>query len=295
MPLKIRCRGCEKVLKVPDRARGKAIRCPGCQATIRIPAAKAEAGAPSESRAKAPSESRAEKGTPKRRRRRQPVRAAAGDGDSFLDGVDLRRAADTRVRVCVKCGEEAPEVEEEEEEVVDCPECGHNIDTGVMSEYQRIKRARKGPDPEEFWGKMWTEPWGFLKKNYPMVFRTAAIWSFFQAAQICCFYVAVHFCDRIPTRILWICLGCLWTLGIGGWLWLTMTRIIRHTMGPQRKKKYEDTAFGYFECFALGYKSVFWAAIVAYPITLTFTVIYLIPLLTAYPALFDSFTPIYIV
>ena len=127
MPVKIRCKGCQKVLNVPDRARGKAIKCPACETVLRIPAATAAAAAPAADR---------------------PTAAPAVERDDFLAGVDLRRAVDSRVRVCVKCGAEA------DEEVVDCPECGHNVDTGVMSDYIRKKRERRGPDPEEFWGVM---------------------------------------------------------------------------------------------------------------------------------------------
>ena len=43
MPVKVRCRQCEKVFAAPDRARGKAVRCPGCREPVKVPAGKRKA------------------------------------------------------------------------------------------------------------------------------------------------------------------------------------------------------------------------------------------------------------
>ncbi len=41
MPIRVKCSGCDKPLKVKDELAGKRIRCPGCQSVIRVPAAAA--------------------------------------------------------------------------------------------------------------------------------------------------------------------------------------------------------------------------------------------------------------
>src|SRR5690348_15505967 len=43
MPVKVRCPSCEKVLNVPDTARGKAVKCPACEARVPVPAESAAA------------------------------------------------------------------------------------------------------------------------------------------------------------------------------------------------------------------------------------------------------------
>ena len=37
MPVKLKCTNCEKVLSVPDAARGKAVKCPECQTRLAVP------------------------------------------------------------------------------------------------------------------------------------------------------------------------------------------------------------------------------------------------------------------
>jgi len=247
MPVKIRCKGCQKVLNVPDRARGKAIKCPACETVLRIPAATAAAAAPAADR---------------------PTAAPAVERDDFLTGVDLRRAVDSRVRVCVKCGAEA------DEEVVDCPECGHNVDTGVMSDYIRKKRERRGPDPEEFWGVAWTGSFKFLGKNIPLVMRTGMYWSTFLTlsyfAAYCQFY-----CSSIPTLLFWGVMGLLFSLGYDGWYWYCTVNVIRHTMGPKRNKPLKELHFDFYQCIALGIKAHVWPMILLLPVFLVLLTVFL--------------------
>ena len=40
MPVKVRCPECQKVLTLPDQARGKTARCPDCQGRVPVPGAK---------------------------------------------------------------------------------------------------------------------------------------------------------------------------------------------------------------------------------------------------------------
>jgi uncharacterized RDD family membrane protein YckC/predicted RNA-binding Zn-ribbon protein involved in translation (DUF1610 family) len=237
MPLKIRCTGCQKALNVPDRARGKAIKCPNCETVLRIPAATAAAAPAGVER---------------------PPATPAAERDDFLAGVDLRRAVDSRVRVCVKCGTEV------DEEVVDCPECGHNVDTGVISDYMRKKRERKGPDPEEFWGVAWTGSFKFVKQNIPLALRTGMYWSLFLALSYFAAYCR-SFCTSLPMLLFWTAAGVLFSLGYDGWYWFCNINVIRHTMSPKRNKRLKDVHFDFYQCVALGIKAHVWPIILLLP------------------------------
>ena len=267
MPLKVRCNGCRKVLNIPDRARGKSVKCPNCETVLRIPAA----GATTKSRGA--------------RKRRSP--APAVERDDFLGDVDLRRAADSRVRVCVKCGTEVKEVEEEEEEVVDCPECGHNVDTGVMSDYIRKKRERKGPDPEEFWGVAWSGSLKFIRKNLSLVCYMAAYWSFFATIIGWAFFALITGLSDVPEIIIGLTIVCgvlisLFGLAFAGWFWCCACHLIRHTMGPSRKKVLENFNFDFFECIALGIKAQAWPGVLFLPFSIPLLWILAVQLLVTF-------------
>lgn len=232
MPVKIRCKGCGKVLNVPDRVRGKAVKCPACQTVLKIPAAKAAA--------------------PRRQREAVPK---AVDDDNFLAGVDLRRAADSRVRVCVKCGAEV------DEEVIDCPECGHNVETGIMSEAVRKRRARRGPDPDEFWGVAWTGSFKFVRDNMNLVWRTAGYWVLFLTLVTYCslwFAMIVALSAKIEPLLFFGGVLTVLVFGIFGWYWHMSVHVIRHTMSAQRDKPVPHFHFDFFQCIALGLKAIFW-------------------------------------
>lgn len=270
MPVKVKCRGCEKVLNVPDKARGKSIRCPNCETVLKIPAGRTSAGGPRRKTA----------GKPKQKA------TVPRDDDDFLGGLDLRRAADRRVRVCVKCGAEAPEYEDEE--LIDCPECGHNIDTGVMSEYMRKKRSRKGPDPEEFWGVMWSGSFKFMRDNLPLVFRTGLYWSVFYTLAVFSFFSLVY-TTNLPPKLFWTFCMYLFLFGAAGWYWYLSIQVIRHTSGPKRKKPMEKIHFDLYQCIALGLKAAVWPAVMALPVVLILAGIHLIPLAMGDP-IYDDFT-----
>ena len=145
MPVKVQCQSCDKVLKAPDKARGRTLKCPDCAAPIRIPSGKTKAPA-------AVGSSRAS---------RQPSE------DELLGNIDLSRAEDRATKICPKCAVEITE------DVIECPECGVNIETGQLSERQRRKRERKGPDPNEYWSKVWREPTKFVKAYTSFAVRMA--------------------------------------------------------------------------------------------------------------------------
>src|SRR5262245_47221591 len=108
MAVKLRCPGCEKVLTVPDTARGKSVKCPSCAEKISVPAAK-----------EAPTEK-----SPKKK-------AAKQDSEASLMAFDLSKAEDADARVCPKCGYDMTYLDEE---TTECPECGTDIATGGMGE-----------------------------------------------------------------------------------------------------------------------------------------------------------------
>lgn len=240
MPIKVRCKGCQKVLNVPDRARGKAIKCPQCETVLRIPASKTAAG---------------KADAPQRARQRQPVSQPV-DEDNPLAGVDLRRAADSRVRVCVKCGTEV------DEEVIDCPSCGHNVDTGIMSEQVRKKRARRGPDPDEYWSVAWTGSLKYVKDNLPLVWRTAGYWVVFGTLFVWSSFWFTFFNMvvglQFETGTFFIGLLSLFYFGGVGWFWHLNRAVIEHTMGPRRNKKFDIVHFDFFLCVGKGIVAAVW-------------------------------------
>jgi len=259
MPLKMRCKGCGKGLNVPDRARGKAVKCPSCGTGLRVPAEKetekAATGSPRRSQ--------------KKRARTQPERPQDLDEDDPLAGIDLRRAADSRVRVCVKCGTEV------DEETIDCPECGHNVDTGIMSPEMREKRARRGPDPEEFWGTAWTGSFQFVKNNMHLVWRTAGYWITFLTFltyAVIWFLAVIAIQTAISGSMPWelivffTALIVIFVGGLYGWYWKLCINVTPHTMSRKRNKPLGRVHFDFFECLALGIKFMVWPYILWFPV-----------------------------
>ena len=57
MPIRIRCSGCDKPLKVPDKFAGGRIRCPGCDALINVPELAGSSDSPTEDGSAAPEKS----------------------------------------------------------------------------------------------------------------------------------------------------------------------------------------------------------------------------------------------
>jgi len=140
------------VLKLPDAARGKVAKCSGCGGRVRVPTGESE--------------------KPRKKRKRPAAPVDDGDPDAdFLSGVDLRRAEDFDTPLCPKC---AAEVDAED---IECPACGINLATGVLSEKQRYLRARKGPDTDLFYGKVWSDSWEFLLDHWRLVSKTFMIWT----------------------------------------------------------------------------------------------------------------------
>ncbi len=165
MPIKVRCEGCQTVLNVPDQAAGKVLKCKQCGGRVRVPGGAAAAGG----------------SAPAKPRRPKPVEASS-DPDDLFGGLDLRNMEDTKKKICPGCA--APVRDED----IECPKCGVNISTGVLSERQRIRIERKGPPPEEFYRDVWGNAWKFLKKHWSYAVRTAVVWSVCLSMAMTCAY-----------------------------------------------------------------------------------------------------------
>ena len=149
MPVKVKCPSCDKVLSVPDAARGKAVKCPECQTRISVPGDE-------ETSKPGPKSSKAKKS-------KQPV-----DAEDALASFDMRRAEDTEARICTKCGYD---MQYQDEEDTECPQCGYDSDAGGLGLKAR-KKAMRGPDPADFYPGLAKEAWRFVGRNYVLAFRT---------------------------------------------------------------------------------------------------------------------------
>ncbi len=254
MPVKVRCPGCQKVLNAPDQARGKAIRCPNCEERIRVPAGEGAAAPSSKSASSA-----ARKKPAKPAQSRKPARAAAtADEDNFLSDLDLRRVEDQQVRICPKC---AAEVDEED---VICHACGVDLATGELSEQERKKRSRRGPDPAEFYSNAWSESWEFLMNHKNWAVRTGLYWTLFFMLYLNATFM-VAWVDRMPPKVFWMFLASLFSMGIAGWYWFLSIEIITLTLA--RKKRIKRLDFDFFSCIALGFKAFAWPYIMLIPVS----------------------------
>ncbi len=234
MPVKLRCRGCEKVLSAPDKARGKVIQCPQCGTKLKVPAGD---GAPAKAaKAAAPQ---------------------ATDTADFLARVDLSQAEDAEERICPYCAAEM----EEEQSV--CHSCGMNVETGRMDAKEAKKRARKGPDPGLFYSKAWSESFAFLKEHWRLAVRTGSYWTVFMVMNAACQFM-VMYCQTGPPKFFWFCMTVLTQLGALGWYWTLTFKIIESTM-TRDEKLLERVHFDAFQTIALGLRALLWPWIMLLP------------------------------
>lgn len=112
----------------------------------------------------------------RKKRRRRPAAAPASsepsDPENLFGGLDLGRAEHRDEKLCPNC---AAVVDEEED--IECPECGVNIETGKLSEVRKAKKARGGPDPDEFYSVIWSNGWKFVTNHWGFVFKTGLTWG----------------------------------------------------------------------------------------------------------------------
>lgn len=159
MPIKVRCEGCQTVLNVSDQAAGKAVKCKQCGGRVVVPVP-GEGGAP--------------------RRKVRPPRPAEDDPDNPFSSLDLRSQEDTKKKICPGCAQPV------KDDDIECPKCGVNVATGVLSERQRLRVERKGPPPAEFYASVWSNSWKFLKKHWTYGIKTAVVWSLCLSMAVTC-------------------------------------------------------------------------------------------------------------
>lgn len=269
MPVKVRCE-CGAGISAPDAARGKVIKCRKCGEPVRVPKGKAGGGG--------------EK--PRRKKAARPRPSV--DDDDFFSALDLERGEDEEVRICPKC---ATKVDEED---IECPNCGVDLETGVLSQKQKKKRKRKGPDIDLFPKVVWSDPKDFLKKNQSLAFRLIGAFSLFATIFCVSLFMAADYCipkvpsciecgdvfenpgtnpsilakfpctdcekDRpwvkIPVILFW---GFLTALSGGasmGCFWQLCTLVVKATM--DQKDSLDRFNFDFFVGVALGFKILLW-------------------------------------
>ena len=165
MPVKVRCE-CGAGISAPDAARGKVIKCRKCGQPIRVPKGAASSG-------------------DKEPRRKKAARPRPSiDDDHFFSALDLEAGVDQDVRICTKC---AAEIDEED---IECPQCGVNLETGILSKKQKKKRKNKGPDPDEYPKVVLKNSLDFLKKNISLGVRLSLTFSVFLTVFLGTLYMA---------------------------------------------------------------------------------------------------------
>lgn len=279
MPVKVRCKECQKVLKAPDKARGKAIKCPGCGAKVRVPSDEKKTSSARSSSVKSSSK------RPTKKKRRSPVKEAESDGLGFLTGLDLgdsRRIEHKHISICPKC---AVEIDEEDEI---CENCGVIIATGQLSDKEKRRRDRRGPDPNEFYPVAWSDPWQFVLNHTKLIMKTIIFWALFGSMFSSCLFM-VFWCSNIPPKLFWLGLSITALLGIFGWFYVLQIEIIKLTFA--KKKQLKKVAFDPFASISLGLKLIIWPFLLLIP-GLSFFVYPIAMTHLAMPYTYKAFLPV---
>ncbi len=244
MPVKVKCTSCEKVLSVPDAARGKAVKCPQCQTRISVPD---EEDAP-----KSSSKSGASKSKPKKSSK--PV-----DSEDALASFDMRRAEDTEARICSKCGFD---MQYQDEEDTECPECGFDSAEGGLGAKAR-KKAMRGPDPADFYPGLAKEAWKFVGKNVLLAWRTVAYTLVSLGIALGCLFL-YFWISMWPPRVFLALCFVISFLVIPGWMWFLDTEVIKLTL--ERKDKFKKLNFDFFLASAMGGAFACWIVALLLPV-----------------------------
>ncbi|WP_010582639.1 hypothetical protein [Schlesneria paludicola] len=247
MPVKVKCSNCEKVLSVPDTARGKAVKCPNCETRIPIPAA-ATSSKPAAAKAKA------------------KKAAAPVDSEFALATFDMRRAEDTSARICAKCGFD---MKYQDEEDTECPECGYDSGLGGIGAKAR-KKSLKGPDPADFYPRLFRDSWKFVGKNQFLALRSSIYTLVATTFTLLCLFLFLWISMWPPRLFLALCCTISF-LVIPGWMWFLDTEIIKLTL--EGKDKFKKLNFDFFLSSALGAASVVWCLVVMLPLILIPTMV----------------------
>jgi uncharacterized RDD family membrane protein YckC len=253
MPVKVRCGECGQGISAPDAARGKTLKCKGCGSPVKIPG-----GGGSESGGEGDRPRRKKKPAKKRPAKKRARRPESNvDDDDFFSKLDLDRAEDYDVKLCPKC---AAEVDEED---LECPSCGVNMETGVISERQKLKHS-KGPDPDDFYPELWSNSWEFLKENWGLAMRLSLAWSIYMII----FWYNLKWCvvdsERLPLKAFFGFIAFVaFSAGQGSFCQL-FTAIIRAT--NEKQDKMNRFEFDFFTGVSVGIKFTMWPFVLASPV-----------------------------
>ena len=245
MPVKVRCSSCDKVLTVPDAARGKAVKCPQCDERITVPTGDSQVTKAAEKTKKKPAAKES-----------KPI-----DSEDALASLDLRRAEDANARICSKCGFDMEELDEEETE---CPKCGFDIESGGLGIKAR-KKQMKGPDPADFFPGLAKGAWSFVLKNQMLAWRTAVYTLVPLLISMVCAFLYLYI-SAWPPRVFFALCFFVSFLVIPGWLWYLDTEVIKLTL--ERKDKFKKLNFDFFLASSKGVIFVAWLIVGAGPILL---------------------------
>jgi len=193
-----------------------------------------------------------------RRKRADPTPLDVHD-DDFFSNIDLGRAEDRNVQVCPKC---ATEVDEED---IECPQCGINLETGELSTKQRNLRKYKGPNPDDFYKVSWGDSFEFLKKNMGIAISLCIFWALFMTLYTATLFM-VFYCEKTPLILFWTFVTVLCGAAPQGCFWQLWIETIKVTMdGKDQLKRFR---FEFFTDVVLGIKATVWPIALALPLVL---------------------------
>ena len=250
MPVKVRCTSCEKVLTVPDSARGKAVKCPNCEERIAVPEEDSSSVG-----LKVPGKGSGDK--IKKKAATKPTKPA--DSEDALASFDLRKAEDTNARICAKCGFD---MKYQDEEDAECPKCGHDVEAGGQGKKAQ-KRAMRGPDPADFYPGLAKSSWKFVVKNINLAWRTDAYVTVCLLISLLCSFLYLWL-SPVPPRAFFVLCFTVAFMVIPGWLWLMDIEVIQLTL--ERKDKFKRVNFDFFLASAMGIMFLGWLLVIAAPL-----------------------------
>jgi hypothetical protein len=262
MPLKVRCKGCDKVLKVPDSVRGKTIQCPDCGNKIKIPAGD-DAAAPA-AMAKAPAAK-----APVKKKVAKAAEPDAGLSGEIFANLNFDQVEHADEQICPYCATPL-----EEDDPV-CRNCGMDVETGKMDKKEQKKRSRKGPDTAKFWKLAWSDPWQFLMEHKSLPIRTGLYWAEFTFVVAICYFMAHDYCDRGPPKTFWYFMTAVGVLGIPGWYYTLSMKLIQAELFREQVKP-DRIHFDFLQNVSLGLRAIIWPIVVMLPFTLALIVIWVL-------------------
>jgi hypothetical protein len=248
MPVKVRCPECQKVLTLPDQARGKTAKCPDCEARVPVPGVKKKAMPP-----RSPAAAGAKKDRP----------AARGEEseDELFAKLDLSRAEDQQTRVCPKCGVPV------EEEDIECPKCGVTLTTGRLSAERLRKKERGGPDTDKYYERFWKTGLDFVKEHWKFGLRTMLYLMVASAICMLAGFMTLY-TSKLPLKVFWGAIFLLFAFMGPGWCWFLHTTLIQSAI--DKKVKLDRVRFDFFTCVALGIKFLCWLIVFCAPFQVVF-------------------------